>query len=75
VEETLRGWRGNLVRIIEAGQQSGELRAGVDAAHYATVFMALIEGGMLLANATGDAQSLFTTLDHLEHLIETELVA
>jgi len=74
VEETLRGWRGNLAAIIQAGQQTGELRAGVDATHYATVFMALIEGGVLLANATGDAQALFTTLDYLEHLIETELV-
>lgn len=74
VEETLRGWRSNLVSIIQAGQQAGELRAGIDAAHYATVFMALIEGGVLLANATGEAQALYTTLDHLEHLIESEMV-
>ncbi|PJJ59487.1 TetR/AcrR family transcriptional regulator [Hymenobacter chitinivorans] len=74
VEETLRGWRGNLVRIIEAGQQTGELRPEINAAHYATVFMALIEGGVLLANTTGDAQALYTTLDHLEHVIETQLV-
>lgn len=75
INETLRGWRSSLVSIIEAGQQTGELRAGLDAGHYATVFMALIEGGVLLANATGDAQALYTTLDHLERLIENELVA
>ncbi|MBD2767418.1 TetR/AcrR family transcriptional regulator [Hymenobacter sp. BT664] len=75
VEETLRGWRGNLVRIIEAGQQAGELKPAADALRYATVFMALIEGGVLLAKATNDPQALFTTLDHLEQLIETELVA
>jgi len=73
VEETLRGWRGNLVRIIEAGQQAGELKP-VDATHYATVFMALVEGGVLLAKATNDPQALYTALDHIEHLIEMELV-
>jgi len=75
MQETLRGWRGNLIRIIEAGQQAGELKPVANATHYATLFMALIEGGMLLAKATADPQPLFTTLDHVEHLIETELVA
>ena len=75
MQETLHNWRGNLVRIIETGQQAGELKAAADATQYATLFMALIEGGMLLAKATGDARSLFTTLDHVEHLIKTELVA
>ncbi|MBF9221305.1 TetR/AcrR family transcriptional regulator [Hymenobacter ruricola] len=75
VQETLRGWHGNLVHVIEAGQQAGDLKPEADATRYATVLMALIEGGVLLAKATENPQALYTVLDHLEQLIETELVA
>jgi AcrR family transcriptional regulator len=75
VQDTLRSWQRKNVRIIEAGQQTGELKPGADAEHYATLFVALIEGGMLLAKASGDPQALYTTLDHLERIIETDLIA
>ncbi|OUJ72311.1 TetR/AcrR family transcriptional regulator [Hymenobacter crusticola] len=73
VQESLRGWRGNIVQIIKAGQQVGDLRPEAEADRYATLFIALVEGGILVAKATSDASALFTTLDHIEHLINTEL--
>ncbi|WP_324678385.1 TetR/AcrR family transcriptional regulator [Hymenobacter sp. GOD-10R] len=73
VQESLRSWRGNIVRIIEAGKQAGELKPATEAERYATLFIALVEGGILVAKATGDATALMTTLDHIEHLINSEL--
>jgi TetR/AcrR family transcriptional repressor of nem operon len=75
VQESVRRWHQRLVTLIGQGQQTGEVRAGVEADRYATLFIALIEGGILLARVTGDAAPLHTTLDHIENLITTELVA
>jgi TetR/AcrR family transcriptional repressor of nem operon len=72
---SLQLWQRHLVRIIESGQQSGELRPAAEASRYAMLFIALVEGGILLTKATGEPQGLYTSLDHIEHLIETELVA
>jgi TetR/AcrR family transcriptional repressor of nem operon len=74
VQESLRSWRSYIVRIIEAGQQAGELKPEATAERYATLFIALVEGGILVAKTTSDTNALLTTLDHIEHLIETELV-
>jgi AcrR family transcriptional regulator len=75
VQDSLGRWHRNLVRLIEAGQQTGEIRPAADAGRYATLFITLIEGGIMVAKATGDAQALYTGLAHIEQLIETELVA
>ena len=74
VQDSLRGWQRYLVRVIESGQHQGELQPAADPAHLATLFMALIEGGILLAKATGEAQALYTALDHIELLIDRELI-
>lgn len=74
VRDSLARWQRHLVRLIEAGQRTGEIRQEVAAARYATLFIALIEGGIMLAKATGKATALETSLDHIEQLIEKELV-
>ncbi|UOQ67985.1 TetR/AcrR family transcriptional regulator [Hymenobacter volaticus] len=75
VQDVLQGWKQQIVRIIEKGQQTGEIKSAADASRYALLFIALVEGGIMLAKATGEPMALFTSLDHIEHLIETELVA
>jgi TetR/AcrR family transcriptional repressor of nem operon len=75
VQASLANWHRNLVRLIEKGQQTGEIRPAADASRYANLFITLTEGGILVSKATGSSTALFTSLDHIEHLIETELVA
>lgn len=75
VQDSLARWHRNVARLIEQGQQTGEIRPGADAGRYATLFISLTEGGIMLAKATGDAAALYTSLTHIEQLIETELVA
>ena len=75
VQASLAKWHRNLVRLMEQGQQTGEIKPTADANRYAHLFITLTEGGILVSKATGSSTALFTSLDHIEHLIETELVA
>jgi TetR/AcrR family transcriptional repressor of nem operon len=75
VQDSLAKWHRNLVRLIEKGQQTGEIKPAAEAGRYANLFITLTEGGILVSKATGSSTALFTSLDHIEHLIETELVA
>lgn len=47
VQESVRRWHQRLVRLMEQGKQTGEVRAAAEADRYATLFIALIEGGIL----------------------------
>jgi TetR/AcrR family transcriptional repressor of nem operon len=73
VKDSVGRWHRHVKRLIEAGQRAGEIGPEVDAGRYATLFIALVEGGILLARVAGEPSPLHTTLDHVEQLIETEL--
>jgi TetR/AcrR family transcriptional repressor of nem operon len=75
VQASLAKWHRNLVRLIEKGQKTGEIKPTAEAGRYANLFITLTEGGILVSKATGSSTALFTSLDHIEHLIESELVA
>ncbi|MBO2010091.1 TetR/AcrR family transcriptional regulator [Hymenobacter negativus] len=74
VQDSLARWHRNIVHLIEKGQQTGEIKPAADASRYASLFITLIEGGILVSKTTGSPTALLTSLDHIEHLIETELV-
>ena len=46
-------WYKTIGGIINAGQDSGQIRLGVDAKEFAGAYIALIEGGVMLAKVTG----------------------
>jgi TetR/AcrR family transcriptional repressor of nem operon len=75
VQESLARWSLHITRLIEKGQQTGEIRLAAEPGRYATLFIALVEGGILLAKATNNPAALEISLSHIEHLIENELVA
>jgi TetR/AcrR family transcriptional repressor of nem operon len=75
VQESLARWSLHITRLIEKGQQTGEIRPAAEPGRYATLFIALVEGGILLAKATNNPAALEISLSHIEHLIENELVA
>ncbi|RAK70673.1 TetR/AcrR family transcriptional regulator [Hymenobacter edaphi] len=75
VQRSLARWHRIIVQLIEQGQRSGEIRPTAEADRYATLFITLTEGGIMMAKATGDAAALNISMAHLEHLIETDLVS
>lgn len=73
VTRGIRSWKKRIETIIEQGKTSGEIRKGADAAAFAITFIALIEGGIMLASVTGDAGMLYACTDKAAAMIHAEL--
>jgi TetR/AcrR family transcriptional regulator, transcriptional repressor for nem operon len=73
VSKTIKVWKKNIEAVVRQGVEAKEIKPSVDPAKFATEFMALIEGGTMLAKATGDSSLLFTCIDRIEKMINTEL--
>lgn len=72
-QQAMSGWHGLLQRIVATGVAAGEMRPGTDPKHVATVFIACIEGAVMLAHLYGDASHLNAARSHLARWIESEL--
>jgi len=66
-------WHETVQHIIEKGIAFGQIKQEIDPEQYATIFVSMIEGGMLLTHTTRDPRFLFQALDRLETIIRTEL--
>ncbi|HTP66751.1 MAG TPA: TetR/AcrR family transcriptional regulator [Geobacteraceae bacterium] len=49
VRRALAAWEREIVRLVELGKSTGEIRLDADAGLFAANFIALVEGGILLA--------------------------
>jgi hypothetical protein len=56
--------------MVEAGKSSGSIRPDADAGFFAATFIALIEGGILLAKTVGDKRYLEHSVERIDLLIE-----
>lgn len=72
-QKALTEWEQAIVHIIEKGRERGQVRPDADAQKCAGLFIALIEGGLLLSKAHQDHQYLLRTLDHMEYIIDSQL--
>ncbi len=74
VRAALASWEGSLTRLVCAGRENGEIRADVDPDAFAANFIALIEGGILLAKTMGDRKYLEHSVAAIDLLIDHLLV-
>jgi len=70
VRRVLTAWEGRLVAMVNVGKESGEIRAGADAELFAATFIALIEGGILLAKTIGERKYLESSVNGINLLID-----
>ena len=63
-------WNKNIKSIIEQGKKNKEIFDAVDAQYYADLFIANIEGGLLLAKSTGEKRYFSHAIQHLRKIIE-----
>ena len=70
---SIKDWRKRVIDIVNEGIKNKEIREIADAGQFATEFVALIEGGILLSKTTGDIAMLNTIIKRIEKIIETEL--
>lgn len=73
VKAAIRGWKKQITQMIETGKKQKKIHNKVDAEKYAGIFIALIEGGIMLSKATDDPSCLLNTLELIERIIKTEL--
>ena len=66
-------WRDLLAGVVEAGQKAGEIRADADADDIAIVFIAAIEGGVMMTQLYRNAQPLQAVRRHLQAYVEENL--
>jgi len=72
--EALGRWHKSISAIIQQGKIQGEFRTDTNAAEFASLMIAMIEGGFTLSKISGDMSYLDQSLDHLEQLISAKLV-
>jgi AcrR family transcriptional regulator len=72
-KEAMSAWQDMLRRIVSAGLRDGQIRPGVSAQDVATVFIASIEGAVMLTHLHGDAAPWRAVRRHLAAYVEHEL--
>jgi TetR/AcrR family transcriptional repressor of nem operon len=70
VRRVLTAWEERLVAMVNAGKENGEIKADADAALFAATFIALIEGGILLAKTIGEKRYLESSVNGINLLID-----
>jgi TetR/AcrR family transcriptional regulator, transcriptional repressor for nem operon len=75
VRKVLVAWEGWLIAMVNSGKEGGVVRADADADLFAANFMALIEGGLLMAKTVGDKKYLEFSVERIDQLIEQMLVS
>jgi len=73
VSKSINAWKKTIESITKEGIKKKEIRPGVNPAEFATEFISLIEGGIMLTKATGNISMLNTCIRRIEKIINTEL--
>ncbi|MBV8326882.1 TetR/AcrR family transcriptional regulator [Chryseobacterium sp.] len=74
VRHSFEIWMKKIAEVIIQGQKKGEIHQEIDANRYASLFIMLIEGGILLSKTMGDQRFLYHALDKVTHIIDHELI-
>lgn len=73
VKRSFQDWSGKISSVIIEGQKNGELNDKINADEYASIFIMLLEGGILLSKTTGDEKFLNLALTKITQMIDNEL--
>lgn len=73
VKKSFDDWLLKVSELINDGQKIGEIKPEINGEDYASLFVMLIEGGILLSKTTGDERFLNQALDQIQIKIDQEL--
>ncbi len=65
--------RRSFIYIINEGIEQGEFKSGLESDRYATIFLSLIEGGIMQMKIYKKSKYLIDSLVHMEEIIKNEL--
>ena len=66
-------WKASVRFIVKKGIKKGEIKKDVDTESFAASFVALIEGGIMMAKITDDRLNLTLAVDRIVDIVEKEL--
>lgn len=66
----IENWYANIEKVIADGVDAGQIKQGTNAKDFAGAFIALIEGGIMLAKVTGKMQGLKAAVKQGEKMIQ-----
>lgn len=70
VAKAILSWKKGIMNLIDAGVEAGEFKANTDREQTALSVIALIEGGVMISRATGNAASLDMVLKTVAGVID-----
>lgn len=73
VKVSFEGWQRIVQQIIQNGIDDGTFKENISVYNYASIFMMLIEGAILLSRALNDTNQLSIALDRIMTIIEFEI--
>ncbi|PIF43528.1 AcrR family transcriptional regulator [Chryseobacterium sp. 52] len=73
VTQSFEGWIKKITSVIVHGQENGEIDQNINADEYGSLFIMLVEGGILLSKTTEDEKYLHLALDKILFMIDKEL--
>ena len=66
-------WKNSIISIIEKGKKYGQIKPEVNSEEYAVLFIAMIEGGVMLGKTYKSLEPLHKVMRHYRRIIQTEL--
>jgi TetR/AcrR family transcriptional repressor of nem operon len=75
VAEAVETWISTVTRIVYSGIKLKQINPNAKPEQFASVFVSLIEGGIMLSKATGNTIHLSRSIDQIIYLVNTELRA
>ena len=73
VSKAIKAWKKSIETIVYQGIEKQEIKPTTNAGDFATEFIAIIEGGIMLYKVTGNRNLLDTCINRLEKTITREL--
>lgn len=73
VAEAINSWVNTVSRIVYSGIKHKQINPITKPEQFASVFVSLIEGGIMLSKATGNTIHLSRNIDQIINLVNTEL--
>ncbi len=73
VTRAVDSWLGTVSRVVHSGIKYKQIKSATKPDQFASLFIALIEGGIMLSKVTGNTIHLSRNIDHLIYLVNAEL--
>ncbi len=73
VAQVIESWINTVARIVHNGKKREQINQSAKPEQFASMFVSLVEGGIMLSKTTGNIIHLSRNVDHIIHIVNTEL--